>query len=417
MENKTLISRSKEHHLWDWAFYISYFYAFNLAFFKTTLYSELDIFDYYYELRWLMFIATGVILLVLIRDILFVYEDRKTQIISLILLLIALPGGWRDDTSSRTVFLFIAIILASRTRSLRTILKVALYSGTFWLFISFIGSKIGWIEDLVYGGGRHSFGIIYCTDLACHIFCVLVALWLLREGKLKIYDYAILIFANIANLLWIRGKVCAVCLLLLLLGMLWNQFVIPLFSGISGKKYYQVTRNAICVFLITLPVLLALMSILLSYFYTDDPGIFYNKYPIMHTLQLRYEMGCEAFDLYEVKNYGVGVWEQGYGSSTTPPDSYFVLDISYMKILFSFGRVPLLIFTGLLVYTGIRAFREKRSYLLILMAIVAIDAAVEHHLSDVSYDSLILASLAVFDTEKGGSLLPSKLSDTAKSKS
>lgn len=417
MENKTLIPRSKEHHLWDWAFYISYFYAFNLAFFKTTLYSELDIFDYYYELRWLMYVATGVILLVLIRDILFVYNDRKTQIISLILLFAALPGGWRDATDSRTVFLFIVIILASRTRSLKAILKIALYSGTFWLLISFIGSKIGWIEDLVYSGGRHSFGIIYCTDLACHIFFVLVTLCLLREGKLKIYDYAVLIFANIANILWIRGKVCAVCLFLLLLGMLWNQFVIPLFSGLGSKKYYRAARNTICILLIALPVLLALMSILLSYFYTDDPGVFYNKYPIMHTLQLRYEMGCEAFDIYDIKNYGVGIAEQGYGSSTTPPDFYFVLDISYIKILFSFGRVPFLIFTGLLVNTGIRAFREKRSYLLILMAIVAIDAAVEHHLSDISYDSLILASMALLDTEKGGSLLPSKSSDTLKSKS
>ena len=417
MENKTLISRSKEHRLWDWAFYISYFYAFNLAFFKTTLYSELDIFDYYYELRWAMYVTTGIILLVLVRDILFVYSDRKTQIISLILLLLSLPGGWRDDTSSRTVFLFVAIILASRTRSLKTILKTAFYSGSFWLVISFIGSKAGWIEDLVYSGGRHSFGIIYCTDLACHVFFLMVTLCLIKEGKLNIFDYGLLLFANIANILWIRGKVSAVCLLLLLLGMLWNQFIIPLFRGIEGKKAYQVTRNAVCIFMITLPVLLALLSILLSFFYTDDPEVFYNKYSIMHTLKLRYEMGCDAFDLYKIKNYGTGVWEQGYGSTTTPPDTYFVLDIPYMKILFSFGRVPLLIFVGLLVYTGIRAFREKRSYLLILMAIVAIDAAVEHHLSDISYDSLLMASLAVFDTEKGGSLLPSKSSDTADPKS
>ncbi|MDD6074303.1 MAG: hypothetical protein PUB88_08600, partial [Clostridium sp.] len=108
---------------------------------------------------------------------------------------------------SRTInaFLMILLVLGSKDIEFEKILKVYLVIVGSVLILAFLASLVGVIENLRYlrrsnNRVRNSFGIIFPTDFAAHVFYYLTVLLYLNRDKLKSVHY--ILTMGVAGLLY-----------------------------------------------------------------------------------------------------------------------------------------------------------------------------------------------------------------------
>ncbi len=386
-------------------FFACYLYAFNFAFFFTTMYSLKSwVPEHLEDLRWYLILGYGITLSLCVIKLFSEYEGIRDRILPLFIIFAALGLSVENNITNREIALFLLLVVASKGQSLKKILTVGVINGALWLIICFLGTRAGIIDDLVYEGHKHSFGIGYNTDLMSHILFLVISYCIIRGLKMNIFDLFVIALLDVINMFFIRGKVAFVCMILILLSTIWFRYVLPRMDKISSAKMYKKTGEVIGIIMIGMPVILAVMSFIFTLMYKDTttPAID-TVFKHFHTLRARYILGGRAFNDYKVTCWGQWVYELGNGGSTTPvtSDKYFALDISYIKIFFSFGVIPLLAYLTLMVTAAIRCFRNKRFDLLCLTAIIALDCAVEHHLYCVAYNIPLFMAMADWDLGDG----------------
>lgn len=386
-------------------FWVCYLYAFNFAFFFTTMYSLKPwVPEHLEDLRWYLILGYGVTLALCVIKLFDEYDGVRDRILPLFIVFAALGLSAENNITNREIALFLLLIVAAKGQSLKKILTVGLINGTVWLIICFVGTRIGIIDDLVYEGNKHSFGIGYNTDLMSHILFLVISYCIIRGLKMNIFDLLVIAALDVLNLFFIRGKVAFVCMLLILISTIWFRYVIPHTDKLSSRRAYKKTGEVIGILLVAAPVILALMSFIFTLMYknTTTPAVD-AVFKHFHTLRARYIFGGRAFNDYKVTCWGQWVYELGNGGSTTPvpSDKYFALDISYIKIFFSFGVIPLMAYLSLMVAAAVRCFRYKRFDILCLAAIIALDCAVEHHLYCVAYNIPLFMAMADWDIGDG----------------
>ena len=96
---------------------------------------------------------------------------------------------WKEGSGKAYLFVMCALIVGATGRSFRVILSETVFLGTVLMLCAVSASQMGIIEDLVYNGTRHSFGIVYCTDCAAHILFLMLAWLMLRIESIRAADY------------------------------------------------------------------------------------------------------------------------------------------------------------------------------------------------------------------------------------
>jgi hypothetical protein len=86
------------------------------------------------------------------------------------------------------------MILGAAGKSFRRILTIWLILATVLMAAAFFASQAGIIEDLVYKGNRHSYGIVYCTDCAAHVLFLMISYVMLRLYNFYVWEYGVLLF-------------------------------------------------------------------------------------------------------------------------------------------------------------------------------------------------------------------------------
>ena len=89
-------------------------------------------------------------------------------------------------------FLWVLMIVSAKDVPFRKILQIYLLMNITIMGLAFIASLLGIIENLAYttqdwDNFRYSFGCIYTTDFAAHIFFMLLAAFYLYQERLKWY--------------------------------------------------------------------------------------------------------------------------------------------------------------------------------------------------------------------------------------
>lgn len=358
---------------------------FNIHFFQTTmLYRELYQ-DYQTVIISCFDKAATVLVALAILYIVFVYKTLTEKTIAIIITLVSLIFTHvRELPTGNSYLVFFLLLVCSKNASYKLISRIALSCGSFWILYSAIACKLGYISDIVFNG-RHSFGSIYVTDLFCHFLTLFMVLCILRNGKLRVYDYLIAIAILLINVLYMNAKVGFLCFVILLSGTFFYQFVRP------KCRIQQQSIKCFTFFTITSFILLSILMLLVSYYYSDSADVWYNKYSFFHTLEMRFRFGSQAFEEYEILPWGQYIFENGNGGrvSGIPAENYFFLDISYIKILFINGWVTLLLLLTLFTSLQIKLYRNKSFYALFVLAVFALDCSVEHHIMEISYSLLI----------------------------
>ena len=263
------------------------------------------------------------------------------------------------------------------------------------LGLAFVLSRVGVIEDLVWQRpgvnmpDRHAFGMQYCTDLVSHVMFLILMYMFLKRGRLKWYAYVVIIILSVINVIYVDGMISLFCVVMGLLGCLYvvaydkKKWRIPsvVLKGWKGLVLASFWIGAIILFVWVLV-------------YKKDPDIWYNRY---YSLQNRLNTNYRLLTQIPFSWFGTGFVQVGLGGKEEMPEYYFWVDCSYPRVYAMYGIVAFLIFMGLLTWIVIRLMKKKDYFGMYLMAIIAVDCMIEHHMIEIAYNTFLVFAFADLD--------------------
>lgn len=308
-------------------------------------------------------------------------------------------------------FLWVLLIVASKDVPFRKILQIYLLMNITIMGLAFIASLLGVIENLAYTNQdwnnlRYSFGCVYTTDFAAHIFFMLLAAFYLYQNKLRWYHY--IGTCAIAGFIYYFcfAKLDTICILLMVLlfggyhVLQWQSskesVIVPgiekdhqqVFVFKRTKAYLRWKRIWMKVALVSMPVL-AILMYFLSVSYRQDNEFLEN---INETITGRLALGKTGLEDYGISLFGQDVPMVGFGGSTTLEEEYFFIDSSYINILLRHGILFLIM---IFIIYGVICYKHKKDTVLMLcIVLLAISCFIDHHMLEEAYNPLTYALFA-----------------------
>lgn len=362
--------------LTDILFFLSFIVCYSWGFINTTMFKNdfSDAFkaqmDGLFHFAVIIALICGVIALLLQKNLqLAVFE---------IALLAAGFLHWKLGAGKYEYFVLCVLIVGMTGRSFKTLLMIALSIGSAMMAVTFAASQLGIITDLVYEGGRHSFGIIYCTDCAAHILFLMIMYVFLRLDSLNIVEYAALILVS-AIMMMTKAQSDIMCGFLLLGGILLYRLT----RRWHRKKPVRIIASIMSFsFLICTAVIFAVTL----GFNRNDKEL---RKKIPYTLTRRLEMNQEALRDHPFSLFGSQIEEHGFGGRTENLpgwDKYFFIDCSYIRLFVIGGFLLFIMILLVMTYAELRCFAYRRYGFLFLLVLVSIACLLEHHLMEYYYN-------------------------------
>ncbi len=308
-------------------------------------------------------------------------------------------------------FLWILTLVAAKDVPFRKILQVYLLMNITIIGLAFVASMLGVIENLAYTNGdwnnlRYSFGCVYTTDFAAHIFFMLLIAFYLYQNKLRWYHYTGTCAAAGFIYYYCYAKLDTICIILLALFfgyyhvLKWQsrkeRVMVPSINGSKNNififkrtnMYLKFKKVLMYIALISMPVLAVLIYVL-SISYQLDNELLEN---INETITGRLALGKRGLDDYGISLFGQDVPMVGFGGSTTIEEEYFFIDSSYLNILLTYGLLFLIMV--FVIYGTICYKYRKDTVLMLAIVLLAISSFIDHHMIEEAYNPLTYALFA-----------------------
>lgn len=377
----------------EFVYKIGFLFYFVFSFLETTTFL-----DYFGRntLHRLSYIGLSFILF----KIFFIDKQKLSNFIFNILMLGLLVITWR--TSGEFLMLPMGLfILGARDVKFRTIIKLYLGVGTIILLSTLTASLLGVIKNLTYHRGetsviRQSFGIMYPTDFAAHVFYLVLAYAYLNFKKLSWRSYVIFVIVA-----WLLIKFCDARLSA-------YSMIILIPVMIIGQKASVRWRAPLIIanFYWSIPVVLGYVTSYLSYFYSENNHIFFK---LNNLLSGRLVFGHEALKEYPINLFGQRVVEHGWGGiggmkmASNSPSNYFFIDSSYLRVLILYGIIVAVLLLMVMTIISYRSVSRGSYALASIIVMVAISSVVEQRLYNISYDPFLIALFAnLYSSKLGG---------------
>lgn len=294
------------------------------------------------------------------------------------------------------VLVFSIVLLGCKGVDFEKILKTYIAGTVVVLLAAFVASRLDIIEDLVYIRDyvveRNSFGTIYPTDFAAHIFFLLCAYYYLIKDSIQKRHLLAGIFISALVYAFCDTRLDSITMLFLVIGISlirFNKFFIWNKGG-SLSKFKSFVIGAIPY----IPVMGFLFMHFMSYFFQPSLTFFrlFDK-----LLSGRLKLGNKALEDYGLTLFGQTMPMNGNGGSLVHlGGNYFFVDSSYLLVYLRYGIIFLLLIF-LIHFWCCKKYKEDMYYLVIL-TIVVINCVVAHHMIELAYNPFYLALL----TKKSG---------------
>lgn len=305
---------------------------------------------------------------------------KKEMIFSCIILVAFIVPAVLTDYS----FLFWIgfLIVGAKDVDFDKILKVYLTLGIIITLAAFVASQMGWIENLVYvvirddvWTVRNSYGSVYPTDFAAHLFYLAIAGVCLCENRItwgKIINFVVLA-------LFVLDKCDARTSFICMLTMAVLLIFVHLFKDKIKKNWFYYILN-------TANIGFAIIYISLTHLYTEANE---RLYQINDLLSDRLKITKEAIELYDYKLFGQTIQELGYGRTLEKAIDYFYIDDSYIRIALLYGVVLFVVVLVMFWFDGVKAIKSGRIIVLVSIAAIALHSFMEHHLIEVAFNPML----------------------------
>lgn len=320
-------------------------------------------------------------------------------------LLIAMASGYLWP------FIWVLMIAAAKDVPFGKILRVHLLIGAVVVGLAFCASLLGVIENLAYPatdgrGIRYSFGCIYTTDFAAHLFFMLLTAYYLYHKKMRWFHYiGTCVIAGVIYY-YCNAKLDTICILLLaaVFGiyhiMRWQREREQIQTSDMEVRNMQLIlfkRTKACLTLkkllgrlafISLSVISLAMYLLTSAYREENEFLEAVNLAISGRLML----GKKGLKQFGLSLFGKNVPMEGMGGSLKHTKPYFFIDCSYLFILLRYG----ILFLGIVcIAYGIICYKRREDTALMLtILLLAVSSAIDQHLLEEAYNPLGYALFA-----------------------
>lgn len=334
------------------------------------------------------------LLLIVLKIIVFDKYDNKMLLFGAVLLVDTfLVAG---ISTYQEALIFSIVLLGCKGVDFVKILKVYIAGNIAVLLAAFVASRLDIIEDLVYIRDyvveRNSFGTIYPTDFAAHIFFLLCVYYYLIKNSIQNRHLLAGLFVSAIVYAFCDTRLDSITMLLLVIGISLIHFR-KAFTWNKNDSFSRL-KSLMGVFIPYIPVMGFLFMHFMSYFFQPSLTFFrlFDK-----LLSGRLKLGNKALEDYGITLFGQTVPMNGNGGSLVYlGDNYFFVDCSYLLVYLRYGIVFLLL-VFLIHYWCCKKYTDDMYYLVILTVIV-VNCVVAHHMIELAYNPFYLALLA----KKGG---------------
>ncbi len=342
-----------------------------------------------------VYVLVKAVAVVLIAIKIILFDQYRARSFWIMVCMLAVGALVIVSSGYTEAFFWICMVVGAKNVPFKKILQIYLIISVSIVLLAFCASLLDVIENLQYERDdgyivRNSFGILYTTDFASHIFSiVLVAFYLLRD-RLRIYHYVIAVVLAVLVYRFCYTRVDVICIFLLIgvfiVVNLWDR------GHLLSKKFRTGEKNTL-LFRWCMPILAGIM-IVLTALYSPDNRIIYR---INTILSDRLAYGKLGFTRFSVTLFGQYAPMEGNGSTVIHLKDYFFVDCSYLYVLFRYGLIFLLIVLAVYVLCC-RKFR-KDYYFLAAVLVISVNCMIAHHLVELAYSPFALALLAAVPDE------------------
>ena len=330
-------------------------------------------------------------------------------------LLIAMASGYLWP------FIWVLMIAAAKDVPFGKIFRVHLLIGAVVVGLAFCASLLGVIENLAYPatdgrGIRYSFGCIYTTDFAAHLFFMLLTAYYLYHKKMRWFHYiGTCVIAGVIYY-YCNAKLDTICILLLaaVFGiyhiMRWQREREQIQTSDMEVRNMQLIlfkRTKACLTLkkllgrlafISLSVVSLAMYLLTSAYREENEFLEAVNLAISGRLML----GKKGLKQFGLSLFGKNVPMEGMGGSLKHTKPYFFIDCSYLFILLRYG----ILFLGIVcIAYGIICYKRREDTALMLtILLLAVSSAIDQHLLEEAYNPLgyaLFAGMGEMSDRKG----------------
>ena len=290
-------------------------------------------------------------------------------------------ASWKEGGGKAYIFILCAMIVGATGRSCRMILSIAMTLGTILMTSCVVASQVGIVEDLVYSGNRHSFGIVYCTDCAAHILFLMLTWLMIRIEQIRIIDY-IPLAAGLVLMYFTHAKADILCALVLIAGTV--LYHVSVRTG--RRKLWKAPAAVFCFSFLAAPLLSVLLVFLVD---TGNASLRTRLDSIDRTLIKRLELGRRAFRENEIRLFGTKITEKGFGGKVggfKGWDNYFFIDNSYIRLIMIGGLILFTLLIAVLTYAQLRCYASGKYGCVYLLWVVSSICIMEHHLAEIFYN-------------------------------
>jgi len=284
----------------------------------------------------------------------------------------------------------VLLIMAARNVDFRTIVKCYLWIVGGIMFAAFVASETGIIQNITYpvpDGLRQSFGILYTTDFAAHIFYLCCAYLYVRAESFRLIDYLPVFVALGIIYFFTRTMTDVIALAVLII-----LFTLYIYRRKLRKSW--LVRTILRYSFTAMPII-AMLILQLSAGFNWNNSVYLK---LNSFLSNRLSFGSDAIFVYGFKLLGQApIYINGWGGVRSSALSkgagdltYFYIDSSYLNSLIAYGILLTLV---IVIGTSIFLYCRTRSndYLLpVIIVAISIASAFDQHLLTVSYNVFLL---------------------------
>lgn len=296
------------------------------------------------------------------------------------------------------VLMYVLLIVGAKDISFRKLLKIYLGISIVIFMVTILAAQFGIIKNLVWNvegrNTRISFGFIYPTDFAAHIFYMVLCYWYIRRKRFTYIESSIAAILGIFVYLFCEARFSTAMLLLLSLAMLYCRF-----RYIKGKKEgikYQM-HPVLYTLLMYMPLICAVFIHLVSIFY-DSSIKFFEKFN--NLISSRLALARQAINIFGFQLWGSDIPMVGNGSRSNSPEKYFYIDSTYLQISLIYGVVFLTVILIIFLLVGEQAHRREDWIFLWVIALAALHGIFEQHLIELEYFPFLFAAFADMSRSK-----------------
>lgn len=298
--------------------------------------------------------------------------------------------------TQKTGYIFLTeisfLVLGAKNVPFIKIAKLYLVISVCILLITFIGALSGVIPNYVFYTGRlpkNSFGMLYSTDFAAHVFFTALIFVYIRGKKVSYSECLLIVLSGIVVYIYTRAKMNSGGLILLgaLLGL------VKLLDALGKKKNWFQNLKRILLSLMSFSfIIFSLLSISLSFFYNAE-NHYFNK--LNAILNNRLMLGRNG-----ISNYGFTLLGRPFeliGTDYIQKEGYNFIDSSYILVMLRYGFLTLCLFVVMFTLISFKVKKINDDNLLVVLTLLAIQCSIEHHLTELNYNIFLLLPFTLLE--------------------